>query len=263
MAKIDYWKANHAKNEKRFNDMLLFLEANHARVDGFHLTSTHLGLGMRTSAKEKIYFAFLDCLNEAGGNNLTATGKACRKMRDALADLPDSSQISCRDFYSKLESSKQIDNSEKLFDYLKSGAFPNLRYKKAALFMQSIYYAQRQQDIRIFFDLEPKNIHLPIPLDVVIGEIVSIVLGIPYPKRIGSWDAKEFEQFAREELHDRYYILEDIWFWGYFGTRVRKNDYRIVDFNEGKYLTNRTFFPVQDPAFEGKVKEFCRVVNEG
>ncbi len=261
MEKRILWKKHLEINEAKFNNLVSFLKTNHARVENFHLTSAYLELVMRKSAKEKIYFLFLGCLNAAGGDNLSATGEACQKMRDALIDLQDSPQIAFAAFIATLKSPNEINNSKELFDYLRGGAFRNMRYKKAALFMKSIYYAQLQMDIRIFFDLEPSNIYRPIPLDTIIGEIMSVILALPYSKRISSGDAFDFEKFARDELGDDYYILEDIWFWGFFGTRIRKDNYRIIEYNEVKYLTDRTFFPKQDDVFEREVKEFCKIVN--
>jgi hypothetical protein len=269
-AKKSLWREHFRKHKEKFSALVSFLETNHARVDNYHLTSIHSEFVIRKSAKEKIYFAFLGCLNAAGGNNLTATGEACRKMRDVLQELPDSPEIKFATFTTRLDSPKQISSSKELFSYLsnadrhpndKKTAFKNMGYKKAALFMKSIYYAQRQNDIRFFSDLAPHEVHRPLPLDIVIGEIISMTLHLPYENRIGSGDAKEFEEFAREILDKEYYILEDLWYWGYFGTWVRKENYRIVKYNPVKYMTDRTFFPMEDGALEEKIDQFSRIVN--
>jgi hypothetical protein len=115
--------------------------------------------------------------------------------------------------------------------------------------------------LRIFSDIEPKDIHTPIPLDVIIGEIFSIIIGLPYKNRIQSGHAEEFNTWAVPKLDKNYYLIEDIWLWGYFGTTVGETKgYRTVEYNHGKFVTNEWMFPSGDK-LKQYTEEFCSIVN--
>jgi hypothetical protein len=266
MEKTALWDNHFTKNKCKVEELFRFLKfKTHRQFNkNFHYKATKILLSPHHSAREKLYFLFVNCLNAAGGRNLKFSAEGFRSLVPALEKLPTSQTIPVTDFYSAIASTTQpkaITNSKTLFSCLCDGRFKNFRYKKAALFMKSLQCAQEHKELRIFSDIEPKDIHTPIPLDVIIGEIFSIIIGLPYKNRIQSGHAEEFNTWAVPKLDKNYYLIEDIWLWGYFGTTVGETKgYRTVEYNHGKFVTTEWMFPSGDK-LKQYTEEFCSIVN--
>lgn len=251
--KIKCWNKQQTENRKLFNQIISFLKKNHEFTSEYLRKATKKTIPEKLKAKEKLYFIFIDCLRAAGGNNLTNNGESSENFIKILNKLGESRSINFKAFLSQF--SDKPENTEQLFNSLTT--FRNIGNKKAALFMKELFYCQSINSNRIFKDLKPQDINKPIPLDVIIADLVNKMLKLKNeinPSR----DFLIFNDWAKGILLDDYYLLEDLWFWGYFGTKVEKGKGRIVDFNPAKYFTNPWFCPINDKHFIDKVNEFCK-----
>ena len=99
-----------------FNNLISFLKYNHLIVEDFNKKTVSDLVYKGRNAKERLYFIFNDCLNAAGGNNLTRNGDTMTQFLEALNKLPSSKQISFDDFCEIF----YVDN-----DYTGKSLFPN------------------------------------------------------------------------------------------------------------------------------------------
>jgi len=256
--KINTWDEKYALRKKQFDKLIDFLKKETNYVKKLNKSNTISLFGHRKTAKEKLYFIFIDCLNASGGNNLTNSGKGSKTFLKVLNSLNNKKEIKFEEFCTALKCN--VDSKE-LFQNISNNKFKNFGYKKAALFLKSIHFLQSTKDNKIFNDLSPNEIHRPIPLDIVISEIVSQIMRLKYTDRIKTNDAKQFNQWAEKKFIKEYYLLEDLWFWGYYTQSMAKNKYRTIEFNEAKLVTNLWFYPESEPNIKPKLEEFARLIK--
>lgn len=260
---IEEWRKR--KGEK-FEKCVAFLKRNKERVEDFHYQATKKLVCNLPSAKERLYFLFLDCINAAGGNNLTATANGTEKFVKILNHFGNEVTISFKDFLGEtkevleLKSEISEDITKYFFEIISDGNIKNFKSKKAALFMHQIHTCQSYEELNIFSDLKPENIYKPIPLDVVIAFMCSELLKLDEEFRIDA--SKHFDIFnkwVRDNLEDDYYLLEDLWYWGYFFTK-NNNENRNLEFNTAKYYTNAWFYPCsqEEIYLKKKFDEFAK-----
>lgn len=259
-SKTDLWNKHYQRNKLKIDRLISFLKRRTKIVNKFYSESTIKSVSQHKLAKEKLYFLFLDCINAAGGNNLTNSAEATKLLLKHLDKLPNSRLIKFKDL-TKIFNLKN-STTEELFIYLANGDFKNFRFKKAALFVRQIYYLQKSNEHKIFNDLEPKNIYKPIPLDTVISEIVSKVIGLQYKNRIKGSDGEEFNNWAIKILGKKeYYLLEDLWFWGYFSLRKDNKGFRKINYNEAKLITNPWIYPTYLKKHIRDINLFCKLIK--
>lgn len=238
-----------------FNNLICFLKNNHLIVEIFNKKTVSDLVYKGRNAKERLYFLLNDCLNAAGGNNLTRNGDTMTLFLETLNKLPSSKQISFNDFCEIFDVENDY-TGKSLFIKLKSN-YSNFKYKKAALFIKQLHYLQ-QTDERIFISDQRLNIIRPIPFDSVIAFIITIILKL---KEIpSSSHAEIFNDWASETLQEKAYILEDIWFWGYFSTTITKKK-RKFEYNMAKVNMNIWDYPANLENHKEKFILFKEIVE--
>ena len=256
--RIESWKKNLSVHRKRFDRCIDFLQTNTKTVKQFHHRALFKLLSRDKAAKHRLYFLFIDSLEAAGGNNLTASAKASEKFLKTLEKFRRDKTISFKRFAKEIRA--KTESTEGVFNILAKGKFKNFREKKAALFMRDIALCQSDKSLRIFNDLKSSDVHQPIPLDVVIADLCSKLLGLKKHQRIKAGrDFYDFNKWACDILGQKYYLFEDLWFWGYFTTRVDGKNSRKIVLNDDKLKTNHWFYPKRDDVFIEKLNEFCRL----
>lgn len=248
-------KECYIKRETEFKYLKKFLINNHEIVARFNKKTASDLVFKGSNAKEKLYFLLNDCLNAAGGNNLTRNGDTMTLFLEALNKLPSSKQITI-DNLCKIFDVENDYTGKLLFDKLKSN-YKNFKYKKAALFIKQLYYLQ-QTDERIFISDQKLNIFRPIPFDAVIAFAITSILKLN--EIPSSSNAEIFNEWASETLQEEAYLLEDIWFWGYFSTTsVEKK--RVFDYNTAKVHMNIWDYPANLEKHKEKFDLFREIVE--
>jgi hypothetical protein len=251
-----------AKKIERGRDRLLelmdFVRENRDIVNGIK----HSWLAKMTqddSAKKKIRTLYIDTINAAGGNNLERTGKSCKSLYSVVDVLADQRQITLETFYTLFGA--DIQNHTMLFERISEDKerFGNFGPKKTALFLRNIHILHTQSDSKSHFisDYAIDEQQLEIPVDRVIVTVLNKVWGTDFSA--GS-HFKEINEFARLELGKDYMLVEDLWFWGYFNTKVEDGKQIIHDtVNEDKYYSADFIYP-NDGLWQ-KLGEFSSLVN--
>ncbi len=243
------------KREIEFKHLKKFLINNHEIVARFNKKTASDLVIKGSNAKEKLYFLLNDCLNAAGGNNLTRNGETMKQFLEALNNLPSTKQITFDDLCDKF-GVKNDYSGKLLFDKLKSN-YSNFKYKKAALFIKQLHYLQ-QTDERIFISDQKLNIFRPIPFDAVIAFVIKTILKLN--EIPSSSHAEIFNVWATETLQEEAYLLEDIWFWGYFTTTIKEKK-REFGFNTAKVNMNIWDFPANLEKHKEKFELFRKIVE--
>ena len=71
---------------------------------------------------------------------------------------------------------------------------------------------------------------------------------------------KEVNEFARLELGKEYMLVEDLWFWGYFNTKVEEGKQEIhASVNEDKYYSADFIYPTD--GLWKKLGAFSSLIN--
>lgn len=211
------------------------------------------------NAKMKIRTLYIDTINAAGGNNLERTGKSCKSLLNVVDVLGDQGQITLETFYKLFGG--EIQNHAILFERISEDKerFGNFGPKKTALFLRNIHILHTQGDPKSHFisDYAIDEHQLEIPVDRVIVTVLNKVWGTAFSA--GS-HFKELNEFARLELGKEYMLVEDLWFWGYFNTKVEEGKQKIHDIvNEDKYYSADFIYP--NELLEQKLFEFSRLIN--
>lgn len=248
-------KECYIKRESEFKNLKKFLINNHEIVARFNKKSASDLVFKGSNAKEKLYFLLNDCLNAAGGNNLTRNGDTMTLFLEALNKLPSSKQITFENLC-KIFDVENDYTGKLLFDKLKSN-YTNFKYKKAALFIKQLHYLQ-QTDERIFISDQKLNIIRPIPFDAVIAFAIKTILKLD--EIPSSSQAEIFNDWASETLLEEAYILEDIWFWGYFSSTNKKKK-REFEYNIAKVNMNIWDFPANLEKHKEKIELFKEIVE--
>lgn len=252
-------------NKVNIDLLIKFLKKNNYIVENFNTESTINIVSGCKNPYEMFYKIFLDSINASGGNNLTRIAKGCRTFLKIFEKPEKNNKLNFSNYYYKnnIEDNIKINIENKyikFFEFISSGVIDSFRKKKAALFMRGLYCLQKEYNI--FEDIDnPELIYMPIPVDVVISEIICKLL-----KMNDIMDLSQEQKFniinqwANNYFKNDYYLVESIWFWGYFTTR-NGNDGRIIGFNDDKYITNNWFFP--DYKYIDKYKRFAEIISTG
>ncbi len=249
-----------SRKEKIFQ-VLEFIEKYKLIKDKIHFIENAKSLINNESAKEIIRILFIDCLNAAGGNNLTLNGKSSKYFYSKLEKLSDNRQIELTEFFNCFDNS--ISNYTDLFDYLhKSSDLKNFGKKKSALFIYKLDWLQQnlESDKKIFKKYQIDKTELIIPLDVVIVLILNKLLNLEKENVLNQY--KDFDlinSFFKSKLGERFILIEDLWFWGFFTTKGSGTD-RKIEFNDDKFYTAEFLKPTDQN--KRYIIEFLRIIED-
>ncbi len=224
-------------DDKKFSKLLRFLEENHAIPARYHqFTVSRICAGDRL-ATEKLMALFRSALLSNTGGGLATIGNAARIFAKKISVLPSRPTIKPGDLLSCF----RVKSPNELFDALID--IDGVGKKKAALFLRDLWVTQNQAtDCRIFStDLITRN-ELLIPLDKVIA-IGLNQAAKPCLFGDGSVISNAFSSVNNyfrtcTELH--HMIIEDLWFWGYFGL-VGSGYERSIEINGDKIALDPYF----------------------
>jgi hypothetical protein len=242
----------------RFLRMMDFVRNNRDIVNGIkHSWLAKMMQG--ASAKMKIRTLYIDTINAAGGNNLERTGKSCKSLLSVVDVLGDQRQITLEMFYKLFGG--DIQNHAILFERISEDKerLGNFGPKKTALFLRNIHILHTQGDPISHFisNYAIDEQQLEIPVDRVIVTVLNKVWGTDFSA--GS-HFKEINEFARLELGKEYMLVEDLWFWGYFNTKVEDGKQEVhATVNEDKYYSADFVYP-NDHLIQ-KLFEFSKLIN--
>lgn len=232
-----------------------FLEKHEEIVDDFNKNVYIKLLSNCRDPKEKFYAIFLDSINASGGLNLEYIANGCNYIISnflAKAKVIDN-KIYFKDYYSDINSL--------YFDLVNNVKF--MHKKKSSLVIKGLFYVQNEEKLKIFHDLEIEKNELNIPIDIVICEILNSILLLNEDVYLEA--NKDFElinEWAKNNFKERFYLIESLWFWGYFNTRKLKNERsRKIVFNQDKFISNPWFYPETDLKLLECFKEFRELVS--
>lgn len=240
--------------------ILEFIEKHKSTKDKINVIENAKALINNDTAKEKIRLIFIDCINAAGGNNLTRNGKAAKYFHSIIDKLSTHKQIEFKEFLNCF--SNEISNYSDLYEYLhKSKNLVNFGKKKAALFIYKLDWIQKNlsTDQIIFKNYKVSNTDLTIPLDIVIVIMLNKILGLKDKFRLDQY--KDFDlinSFFKTKIGDKFILIEDLWFWGFFSTKGSGID-RIIEFNEDKFYTSVFLKPTKRN--KQYILEFLRIIE--
>lgn len=262
--RIESWNKNLYIHRERFDRCIEFLRENKKTVEKFHHRALSKLLSADKAAKHRLYFLFIDCLGAAGARNLTGTAKASNKFLKTLEKFGLNETISFKKFASEIGA--KPEDTEGVFKILAGGSFSHFGAKKAALFMRQIAQCQSCAELRIFSDLKSRDVYQLIPLDVIIADLCSQILGLDEVRFKPGRDFKDFNKWARDTLKEKddYMLFEHLWFWGYFATKVKDDGKkpRTIEVNDAKLETNPWFYPISDYAPRKKLDKFCQLFQQ-
>lgn len=253
------------KNNTKFNKLLEFLNINHSFVEEFR-KDYYQNKITGESAKVKVRKIFIDAMNASGGNNLSSTGIACEKFYQIIDKLPNDNNLNFSVFINEFNEicNKELETIEDLYLLLaESKEFPNIKYKKAAIFLRNIFWLQsNDSENKIFTNIIFNNNTLKVPVDIVITTILNIVLLESEENKLkADRDFNLINEFALKILKENFMIFEDLWFWGFFNTINKKENnktVRKIEFNKDKYYSSNFIYPSE--TLEKKFKEFKSII---
>lgn len=244
------------------NELCKFLDQNKKSVLDYHLSFLrYLLLGVET-AKEKIRRLYVNAINAAGGNNLSLTGPSCESFFNIIRNIPDYPKIDLESFFSVFPD--KISCFDDLFKYLvKEKSLKNFKSKKAALFIRDLNLVQSNvpEKEKIFTNYSCIKQHLRIPVDVVITDILNKAFNLE--GKVALEPSRDFElinEFSKNILGERFMLIEELWFWGYFSL-IKENkeiNPRELKFNEDKFYSDMYMCPTQE--IRDKIAEFIELV---
>lgn len=252
--KSDSLKSMEINDEKQFGRLCSFLRRNHNWPKRYHAHSVSRACyGMR-SAKDKLTAIFRSALESNSGGGLSLNARALKTFRKKLTRLGRKKHITIAEFLSCFASG----SANELFDTLIK--IDGVGKKKAALFLRDLWITSSlHRGTRVFDRRFPHRQHLRIPFDRVIAVVLNqVVKGTPFRDGINlghSFDT--VNQFAEIHLHADRMLLEDLWFWGFFGLSGTGFD-RRPEVNHEKLLMNPYFGCSERPL--AKFREFGRLV---
>ncbi|MBV6439219.1 MAG: hypothetical protein EPGJADBJ_00858 [Saprospiraceae bacterium] len=246
-------------SRSRFLEIMNFVRENQNIVE--EVKNTWLSKLLRVdSAKMKIRLLYIDTINAAGGNNLERTGKSCKSFFNIVDVLDDRRQIAMKKFYTLF--GENIQDHRMLFETIAMDKerFGNFGQKKTALFLRHIHVLHIQGDPRNRFisDYNIDTRQLVIPVDRVIVTVLNRIWGTDFS---ANGHFNEINDFARLELGNEFMLVEDLWFWGYFNTKVENGQQEIhFTVNEDKYYSANFIYP--NGSLYQKLHEFSRLINQ-
>jgi len=259
MVTIEHLLNRYRENQNKFDDVISFMIANKHYRDEFNTNYCKRLIYPDLTAKENLRTLFINSMNAAGGNNLRLTAKSCRKFQTIINNLPNDKSIDYIYFLSLV--GDNINNTSGLFNTLVSNEYPNLKEKKAALFIRDIFIVQNNLNIKIFHNYNVTEDELYIPLDDVISFLLTSILNSDLIKRT---DFYVINEFSKDILGDNFMLVEDLWYWGYFNTTYKEfnknKKVRIFEYNDDKLYSDIYYFPT--PEIKNKLKEFEKLIND-
>ena len=245
--------------------LIKFLKENHSYVEGSRIDYYKNKIGDE-NAKVKLRKIFIDSLNASGGNNLSSSGIACQNFYNLIEKMPNAKIIDFQNFINIFNENcnSNIADIEDLYIFLaNSPFFPNIRNKKAAIFIRNIFWLQETEK-KIFNNLviEPKS--LKIPVDIIIVTILNKVLKLTDQNILkADRDFNLINEFSYNIMGEDYMVIEDLWFWGFFNTKsIKLNETdrreRIIEFNSEKYYSADFIYPNKE--LENKLNEFNSII---
>lgn len=251
----------HVKYQKKLKPVFQFLEKHHGMVEQVHTEASKKLLNPGMSCRQKLYFIFVDMINAAGGSNLTTTGESCEKFYNVLKRLPGDKKIDFRTFAEVF--SPENPTIEGIFHTLRSNEYKNIGLKKAALFLRTLYSSHSNGAEKLFTKFKIKESDLYIPVDTVITDLLNQILHFQYLDKEKLFPHADFQvanRAAKEIFEEKFMIVEDLWFWGYFNSRVEKNRYRSIAFNKAKFYSSYFIYP--NEVLIGLHREFATIFNK-
>ncbi len=246
-------------NEKHFLKIIDFLEFNKDVKCDLERFFNSAILSNESNAKEKIRILYNNAISAGGGNSLTKNGESCKKFYSSLSSLGEDLQIELKDFYNCFDST--INSFASLFSYICKKCL-NFGPKKSALFLKNIDWIQNHIDPKqkIFNNYNVDIKDLMIPVDNVIVTILNKILFPSNSNQLDQYeDFKLINEFFKEKLNDRFMLIEDLWFWGYFSTMGNRKN-RIIKFNMDKFYT--TDFLIPSVSNMKKIEEFIKILEK-
>jgi len=241
----------------RFQEVISFVRQNSEVVEGFKHTWLS-SLIQAASAKIKIRILYVDTINAAGGNNLERTGRSCEHLFKIVDRLDEREQISLQEFYHLFGA--EIQNHHMIFEQLvENKKLVNFGKKKAALFLRHMHiiHTLGGQQSRFINDYNLGRAELVIPVDIVIVTILNKIWGTDLNAN-GHFD--EINRIAKAELGEEFMLIEDLWFWGYFNTRVVGGRQQVSnEVNTDKYYSANLIYP--NDRLREKLIEFSSLIN--
>lgn len=252
--------AYYNKSKSKINKAINFIEKHKSLKDKLNIIENSKALINNEVAKEKIRILFISSLNATGARNLTLDGPTSKNFYLKLDSLSAANQIPLDEFFKCFDPT--ISNFTHLYEYLhKSKELKNFAKKKTALFLYKLNWLQNNlpHDQKIFKDYPNNHIDLIIPLDIVIVIILNKLLNLS--DKLALDQTSDFDlinKFFKSKLGEKFILIEDFWFWGFFITKG-KGKVREVEFNEDKFYTAEFIQPTQ--ANKELILEFLEIVN--
>jgi hypothetical protein len=210
------------------------------------------------SAKMKIRILYIDTINAAGGNNLKLTGESCEHLFNIVDRLDDRTQISLNEFY-RLFGDDVISHHNLFNRLVESEDLINFGKKKAALFLRHLHiiHTRGKQESRFISDYNIGSDDLVIPVDIVIVTVLNKIWGTNLsPSR----HFDDINKIAKQELRENFMLVEDLWFWGYFNTKVIDGRQAVdTDINKAKYYSANFIYPNEH--LWNKLSDFSGLIN--
>ena len=245
----------------KFARILKFIKKNKTIKDRVNVIENAKALINNDNAKEIIRVIFIDCINAAGGSNLTRNGKASKYFHSKIESLSSEGQIDLSDFFDCFNS--KISNFTSLYEYLhESKDLVNFGKKKAALFIYKLDWLQNNlsDNKKIFKNYNIDKTDLIIPLDVVILIMLNYIFGLKNNYRLDQYrDFDLVNSFFKTKIGNKFILIEDLWFWGFFTTNGSGKD-REIEFNEDKFYTSEFLKPTKEN--KALIMDFLKILNE-
>ena len=239
--------------ESVLREVINFLDKNKSFREDYTKKYCYNLLDEHKSSKENIMTVFINTINAAGGNNLTLTGRACKNFFNIIDKLPESKTVSFESFLSLFNAKNIIE----LFNSLSNNkeSLPNFGKKKTALFIRDLDVLNK----KLFSDYLIDKNDLIIPVDIVIEIMLNKILLLNEKKLSASRDFDLINDFFKGKLKDKFMLIEDLWFWGYFNL-VKQDKSRKILFNEDKFYSDLFLYP--STTLKDKLQEFEKLMNK-
>jgi len=256
----DQFEKIYKSNEEKFLNVIKFISENRRFKTKADAIINAKAIHNKGPAKERIRIIFIDALSASGGANLTRNGEACKFFNHKINQLNDTLQVDLQTFYKCFDI--KINSIKDLFEYLwSSKEIVNFRKKKSALFLYKLNSIQTDPylDQKIFTNYNIEELDLFIPVDVVITLVINRIFNVPDNLLLDQY--KDFDlinTFFKSVLPDKFLLIEDFWFWGYFTTKVIGIG-RTFEFNHAKFESSDLINP--DRENEAVIKDFLKIIK--
>jgi hypothetical protein len=242
MARTDI-KSLFEKNSDRISKLCRFLRKNSKIKNHIYSIFNIIPLHSTESAKERIRLIYISAIEASGGRNLKLSGKSCKAFKEMLDKLPNTPQIKLQTFFEAFRFSRPITSFKDLFEFIvQEKSLCNIRGKKAAIFLRNLNWVQENTKPKIFKNHNIKQNDLMIPIDALIIFILNKFLKLGRNKLDQYKDFNSLNEEFKSLLKDRFMIIEDLWFWGYFSNVVSHGN-RKLKFNTDKFYTSPFLIP--------------------